>query len=919
MIRRLPGAVLAAVLALVLVVPGTANGQDELPVEIPYEMFTLENGLTVIVHEDRKAPIVAVNIWYHVGSKNEKAGKTGFAHLFEHLMFNGSENFDDDYFQVLEKVGATDLNGTTWYDRTNYFQNVPTSALDLAMWMESDRMGHLAGAISQEKLDEQRGVVQNEKRQGENEPYGLVDGLITENTYPAGHPYSWDVIGSMDDLNAASLDDVKEWFATYYGAANAVLVLVGDIDAATAREKAQMYFGDIPAGPPVAKQDVWVAKMTGEHRMVLEDRVPQSRVEMRWNVPEWGNREAWYLDLVSDVLARGKTSRFYKRLVYEDQIATDASAFLTPFEIGSQFGIRASARPGVDLAEVESALREELGRFLEEGPTDQEMDRVRAQYTAGFIRRSETIGGFGGKSDILSESFVYGGSPDAWADRMHLVQGATAEDLLSVAREWLSDGVFVLEIQPFPEFTTAEGVDRSALPDAGTPPSARFPDLQRTTLSNGLNVVLAERHTAPIVNFNLQVDAGYAADQFGKPGTAKLAMAMLDEGTATRDALEIADEAALLGAAIGAGSDLDISTVTLSALRQNLAASLDLYAEIALAPAFPDADFERLKQQQLVAIQREKASPIQMAIRVFPGLLYGENHAYGLPLTGSGDEASVSSISRQDLVDFHQTWFKPNNATMVVSGDIDMEVLKPLLESHFSDWGRGSTPSKNVANVDYRNGGTVFLMDRPGSLQSLILAGHLAPAKGNPDEMAIQTMNNVLGGAFISRVNMNLREDKGWAYGAQTLILDAVGQRPFLVYAPVQTDKTAESMTEIMAEMNGILGDNPVQAEEMAWSKDTQTLTLAGRWETVGAVGGSVGEIVEYGLPDDYFQGYADRINNLSLGEVQAAAGKLLSPSNLVWIVVGDRSKIEEKMQEFGFTDIRVVDGDGKPVGGGTD
>ncbi|NNE71696.1 MAG: insulinase family protein [Rhodothermales bacterium] len=909
---------MTAALSAVLMLTAAVQAQ-ELPIDIPFESFTLDNGLTVIVHEDRKAPIVAVNIWYHVGSKNERPGITGFAHLFEHLMFNGSENFDDDYFQVLEKVGATDLNGTTWFDRTNYFQNVPTSALDLALWMESDRMGHLLGAITQEKLDEQRGVVQNEKRQGENEPYGLVSSTISENTYPEGHPYSWSTIGSMDDLNAASVDDVKEWFSTYYGAANAVLVLVGDIDVATAKEKVQKYFGDVDPGPPVLKQDAWVAKMSGEHRMLMEDRVPQARVYMRWNVPEWGSDEAWYLDMVSDVLARGKNSRLYKRLVYEDQIATDASAFLNPFEIGSQFGMQASARPGVELADIETALWEELHRFLQDGPTDAELERVKSQIINSFIRSAETIGGFGGKSDILAESFVYGGSPDAWADRLRLVQSATAEDLLEAAREWLSDGVFVLEVHPFGDFAAGEGIDRSEMPSAGTPPSASFPALQRAELSNGLKVVLAERHTAPIVNFNLMVDAGYASDQFGKPGTAQLAMAMLDEGTDSRTALEIADEAALLGAAIGAGSNLDRSSVSLSALKRNLEASLDLYADIVLNPAFPEADFERLKQQQLVGIQREQATPIQMALRVFPGLMYGDDHAYGLPFTGSGFTETVQSLTREDLSDFHDTWVRPNNATMVVSGDITMDELVPLLESKFENWGSGRVPAKNVARVDYRNGGKVYLMDRPGSMQSVILAGHVAPPKANPDELAIQTMNNVLGGAFISRVNMNLREDKGWAYGASTIVIDAVGQRPFVVYAPVQTDKTAESMAEIVFELEAVVGDRPIQAEEMAWSKDTQTLTLAGQWETIGAVGGSVSEIIRFGLPDDHYQGYAQRINDLSLSEVQGAAPKLVSPSNLVWIIVGDGAVIQPRMEELGFTDIVKIDSNGRPQVGGTD
>src|SRR6266704_2562232 len=345
------------------------RAQSGADVDIPFQKLVLNNGLTLIVHEDHKAPIVAVNLWYHVGSKNEKLGKTGFAHLFEHLMFGGSEHASGRYIDAMEKIGATDLNGTTNTDRTNYFEDVPTNALDYTLWMESDRMGHLLGALDQKTLDLQRGVVQNEKRQGENQPYGVTRLLITQNSYPAGHPYSWTTIGEMADLDAASMKDVQEWFKTYYGPSNVILVLAGDIDAKTAKEKAEKYFGDIPAGPPVAHQEAWIAKMTGTHRQKVQDRVPQARIYKIWNIPEYGNAAADYLDLVSDVLSTGKTSRFYKRLVYDDQIATNANAFVALSEIGGQFRVQATARPGQDLAQVEKELDEELARFLREGPT----------------------------------------------------------------------------------------------------------------------------------------------------------------------------------------------------------------------------------------------------------------------------------------------------------------------------------------------------------------------------------------------------------------------------------------------------------------------------------------------------------------------------------------------------------------------
>src|SRR5271163_2849128 len=394
-----------AVLAVSALFAVAARAQNAV-VDILYTKFTLDNGLTLIVHEDHKAPIVAVNVWYHVGSGNEVPGKTGFAHLFEHLMFGGSEHAKGSYIEAMEKVGATDLNGTTNTDRTNYFEDVPTSALDYALFLESDRMGSLLGSLDQKTLDLQRGVVQNEKRQGENQPYGVTRQLLTKNTYPAGHPYSWTTIGDMADLDAASMKDVQDWFKTYYGPSNVVIVIAGDIDAKTAREKVEKYYGDIPAGPPVAHQQVWVAKMTGTHRQVVQDRVPQARIYKVWNVPEFGSADGDYIDLVGDCLSNGKSSRFYKRLVYEDQIATEAIAYTDLAEIGGQFVVRATARPGQSIAQVEKETDEELARFLKEGPTPAELARVKAQYQANFIRGIERIGGFGGKSDRLAMSQV---------------------------------------------------------------------------------------------------------------------------------------------------------------------------------------------------------------------------------------------------------------------------------------------------------------------------------------------------------------------------------------------------------------------------------------------------------------------------------------------------------------------------------
>ncbi len=887
---------------------------QEIDIDIPYQKFVLKNGLTVIAHEDHKAPIVAVNVWYHVGSKNERVGKTGFAHLFEHLMFGGSEHFKRRYIEAMEPIGATDLNGTTNEDRTNYFEDVPTSALDYTLWLESDRMGYMVAAIDQKTLDLQRGVVQNEKREDENQPYGVTEQLIVQNTYPAGHAYSWTVIGSMEDLNAASLEDVHQWFKTYYGPSNAVLVIAGDINANTIREKVEKYFGEIPAGPPIAKQQLWIAKMTGTHRQVVQDRVPQARLYKVWNVPEVGSADSDYLDLVGSVLSRGKNSRLYKRLVYDDQVATDAIVLQDQREIGSQFLIRATAKPGGDLAAVEKAADEELARFLESGPTEHELERAKTEYMANFVRGVERIGGFGGKSDRLARSQVFEGSPDAYKITLRRIQAATTEDLRAAARRWLSDGVYVLEVHPFPQYSAAAAVDRSHPPQPGAPPELRLPNLQRATLRNGLKIVLAERHELPLVNAWLSVDAGYAADQFALSGTARLMSSLLTGGTKSRTALEISDQQAMLGAQLNGASNLDSSLVSLSALKAKLDPSLALFADVALNPSFPQSDFERQKKLQLAAIQREQVSGFTIGMHVFPGLLYGKEHAYGGSLTGSGTAASVAKLTRDDLVKFHATWFHPNNATLVVAGDTTLAELTPKLEKLFAGWQAGEVPKKNISRVELPPKPVVYLLDRPGALQSDIMVAQVAPPKNSPEEVAIETMNSILGGEFGARINMNLREDKHWSYGAQSFFFEARGQQPFVVYAPVQTDKTKESLAEINNELHGIVGARPPTPEELQKAQNTLVLQLPGSRETTNEVGNSILDLVRFGLPDNYYQGYAAKVRALRTADVADAAHTAIHPDNMVWIVVGDRAKIEGPIRELGLGAVKLLDADGNPL-----
>ena len=910
--HRYPSMPATIMLATLLSLVSVATARD---IDIPYTEYRLDNGLRLIVHEDNKAPIVAVNVWYHVGSKNEKPGKTGFAHLFEHLMFNGTENYDDEYFKPFELVGATGQNGTTNWDRTNYFENVPKTALDMALWMESDRMGHLLGAVTQEKLDEQRGVVQNEKRQGDNQPYGKVLYHLLEGVFPEGHPYSWSVIGSMEDLEAASLEDVQEWFKTYYGPNNAVLVVAGDVVADEVFERVELYFGDIPAGPPISKYDVWEVRLERDKHEIMQDRVPQAQYHKIWGGPHLTSGDTDLLNLAGDVLAGGKNSRLYDRLVYNEQIATSVQAGMFANEIGGFFWVVVTAQPGGDIEVVKRAIDEEVDRLMRDGISEDELDRVKASRRGGFVRGLERIGGFGGKSDVLARNAVYTGRPDFYKVQLQRFEEASTTSIEAAIDRWLQHGAYHLEVRPFPELSAAsEGADRSAVPETVSFPEVAFNEFKRDSLSNGLELIVAPRTSIPIINMSLAFDAGFASDQFGEPGTSSLAMAMLDEGTKRRTALQISDELDRISATITARSSLDSSTVALNTLSENLDKALDLYADVILNPAFRESELERLRKQRLARIKQEKNQPISMALRTFPKLLFGEGHAYSIPLTGSGTEASVSRITRQSLVDYHGTWFKPNNATLIVVGDTTMAEIKPKLEKLFSRWKAADVPMKNVANVPVGTGQRVFLIDRPGSEQSIIFAGNVAPPTGDVNEIALETMNEIIGGSFTSRINMNLREDKSWAYGARTIIPDAEGQRPFIAYAPVQTDKTMESMAEIKRELSEYLSSNPATDEEMAKVKDNNTLSLPGRWETNAAVLRDIGEIVTYGLPDGYWDTYPDSVRGLSLKQISDVAGQAIKPDDLTWVVVGDRDKIESRIRELELGAITEIDADGNII-----
>jgi zinc protease len=929
---------------LALASPETAAAAtiaQQIP-KLAYDRFVLPNGLTVVVHEDHKAPVVAVSIWYHVGSSYEPKGKTGFAHLFEHLMFQGSENHKDEYFKPFELAGATDQNGTTWLDRTNYFETVPTTALDMALWMESDRMGHLLGAIGQAQLDEQRGVVQNEKRQNENQPYGRTSELIQAEAFPANHPYHHDTIGSMDDLNAASLGDVKQWFRDYYGAANTVVVLSGDITPAQAKAKMLKYFGDIAAGPQVPRPQPWVAPRDASTRGTMTDNVAQTRIYREWNAPGRGTSDENLLELAAAVLGGSKTSRLYQRLVYRDKLADDVSVGVEQHVLASLFQLQVDVKKGVDPTQVEAAIADEWQRFLKDGPSADELARVKTETRASFVRGLENVNT---QASILAEGQLYQGDPGAYLKDFSEFMAATPASVSAVANKWIARGDYTLTVvpgkveaadmanakgraaaagAPAPVLsakgdykTVASEVDRSkGVPEVSAFPDLSFPTLQRGKLDNGVEVILAERHTVPAVQLQLLFDAGYAADQGRKLGTSSFTMSMLDEGSKDLDSVEIAKRKQRLGAIIATGCGLDYCNASLNALNDQLKPSLELFTDIVRNPAFREADIGRLRGQWLAGIAQEKSQPTGIALRTLPPLLYGKGHAYAIPFTGSGTEASIKSLTAGDMRAFMTDFIRPDNMKILVAGDTTLDKIIPQLNSAFGHWKAPASklPSKNIGEVAAPKQVRVYLVDRPGAQQSLVLAGSLAPSTEAPNNLEIQTMNGAFGGTFTSRLNMNLREDKHWAYGAFSFLSNAKGQRPYLLYAPVQTDKTAASVAEMLKEASGVIGDKPLTAQEISKIKLGDVRSMPGGYQTTAAVMGALQGIALYNRPDDYVQTLKSRIETQSDASVQAAAKQLIHPDQLTWVIVGDLQKIEAPIRALKLGDVQVLDADGKAL-----
>ena len=994
---------------------GQTNTRTETTVLPPinYTEFTLPNGLRVIFHEDRSTPIVAVNVWYHVGSKNEVPGRTGFAHLFEHMMFQGSLHHDKDFFLPLQEAGGS-LNGSTNTDRTNYWEVVPSNFLELALWLESDRMGHLLEALSEEKLANQRDVVKNEKRQNyDNRPYGLVGAKIAETIYPKNHPYHWLTIGSLDDLTAATREDVSEFFRRYYTPNNASLVIAGDFNPKEARAMVEKYFGPIKRGPEVKPMNVQQPVIEKEMRLNMEDRVSLPRVYMTWfSVPQWSKDDA-ALDTLGTILTGGKGSRLYRSLVYERQIAQDVSAFNNSRELAGQFQITATLKqPGktpeeraAKLKELEDAINAELEKLKNEPPTPEELERAYNARESAFIYGLQTVGGFGGKSDQLNMYAVFLKKPGYFQQDLDRYRQVTAADVSRVAKNYLSDKRLVLTVTPRPRGATtgqpvpegpaqaiaspaqqtsgaqtgaapatqqqagatpvqpsaatttpqqqadrpagaqaqtktessatapagatppatqaqgkaqAQARDKSALgglyvqPKPKPDPTFRLPAIQRRKLSNGLEVVVVEQHELPVVSMNLVLKTGAAADPQDKAGLANLTAALLDEGTKTRDALQISNELAAIGARLGTGADWDLTGVSLLTLKRHLGRALSIYSDVITNASFPEKELQLQRATRLAQLLQRKDDASAIANVVYASLLYGRNHPYGHPAIG--DEASVRAITNEDVKRFYETYYRPNNAAIIVTGDVTMDEIAPQLEKAFANWKQGDVPTVNIQTPPVRERAGIYLVDKPGAAQSVLMIGQIGQPRTTPDFFPLLVLNTLLGGQFTSRVNMNLREDKGYTYGARTSFDYRRGNGPFMATAGVQTAVTKESVMEFIKELNGVRGGRPITAQELEFAKQAIIRGYPRGFETPDQISSRLTDVILYGLPDDYFNNYIARVRAVTLEDVNRAANRYLDPSKMAILVVGDRRVIEPGLRSL--TDvaesITVLDAEGR-------
>ncbi|HUF29894.1 MAG TPA: pitrilysin family protein, partial [Gemmatimonadaceae bacterium] len=812
-------------------------------------------------------------------------------------------------------AGALELNGTYGRDATKYYATLPSSMLDLLLFYQSQMMGETAVRITPRLLDKERGIVKNENREyQENLSFGRAPLLLAQATYPPGHPYASVGLGSLADLDAATPADALSWLSTYYSPTNAVLVVAGDFEAATIREKIERYFGGIPRGPVQSRSPPLVARGSGSRSQTVHDRVSGARFHRVWNVSEWGSADGTYLELAGMIMGGGASSRLHQRLVQRENVATSVSASVNLFQLGGQFSIVVTPKQESDFPAISRAVDEEIGRFVEYGPSLVELAHARRRHGANFLRGierigSEPIGGFRGRSDLLAENEVLGGRADHFMTALARVRSASTADLQGAAARWLKDGAFTLELRPLPPPDTgrlAASVDRNDTPAPEPYPTFRPSPVRQHNLPNGLRVLLVERATVPLVELRLRVGTGSNSDRIGVPGRAELTTQLLSEGTPRRSAIRISEEVLDMGARISVSVDDDASVVTLSGPADEMPRMLDLLADLVRNPVFPEEAITVKRAQQAARLRNERASAPTRPTVLLQSLLQG------LPVTVATPDPAQrpASADRDDLLSFFRASFRPDNATLVVAGATTLDALAPQVELAFGGW-KGAAAPLLAAERPSTPGSppVVYLIDIPGSTQSVIAAGHLTLAAGDPDFDIMRIIATIL----RFRLTANLREAKQWSYAPYAdLGSGARGRRIFAAVASVQQDRTAEAMLEILHELRGLTGPRPPTPEEVERAKTSelrllvvysQTNALTAQWvDEASRI--ATGEIPAFDM-------IARRLAVIGSDEVSRVAARLIQPERLAWLVIGDQRQIAESVGALGLGELREIATDG--------
>ncbi len=882
---------------------------------IAFEKHTLSNGLDVIVHQDRSIPVAAVNVWYHVGSKDEEIGRTGFAHLFEHIMFRGTRHHKASHFEPLQKIGAT-LNGSTTGDRTNYWEDVPSNYLEMALWLEADRMGFLLDALDQEGFDTERDVVKNERRQSyENRPYGMAQWHIQQSLFPLPHPYHWMTIGSQEDLDAASLDDVMDFFRRFYSPSNASLAIAGDIDTAEALDMAQRYFSDLDPGPAVRRIARADSPLAGRVDLEMTDRVTLPRQYSVWLAPANLSGDDDASDILRAILSDGHSSRMYRSLVYEKQIAQSASVSYYAAEIAGQFRMELTPAEGHTLDEVEAAAHEVLASIATEPPTEEEFERAINRIEMQHYRMLSRVGGFGGRADALNYFNTYTGDPNRLNTVMDDYRKVTRDDVMRVHRRIMDGGQVRMRVYPERPLSTATmSVDRTQQPDGGPTPSFVPPTPQRGRLDNGIEVIVANKPGLPLVSFALVARAGATGDPAALPGLSSFTATMMDEGTTGRTSQEISAAFEHIGSRLSTEARKELTLLTAETLDRHWRHALGLAADVARNASFPEHELERVRRERLTDLRRARDDAGFLADSNYGALVFGPGSPYGH--SNLGTEASVVAAQRADLVARHAESMRPDRLSLLVAGDITLDDAMSAAQEHFGDWAAPSKPASGVTAGDVSDGSSgprIYLIDKPGAAQSVIRAGMPLVDRSHPDYMPLSVLNYAFGGQFSARLNQNLRQDKGYSYGYNSGIAWYNAASLLSAGGSVQTAVTREAVVETLKEFADISGQRPLTDEELTNAQTGLRLGYPAGFERPAQILGQLVTLAQFNLPDDHFRTFEERLNAVALPDTHRVGAQYLNPNRLTILVVGDRQQIEQPLQDLGHG-LTVLDAEGLAV-----